>query len=174
MALAPLKCSMEGCDFSTPANTPTWELIRDFLQMHTSSEHKAAPAGAHQEQAVRPKPAPVTRPEIDLGVSEELWHCQTRALRTLMLAEDSSTLTTEETLLAKIKSLAAVTLHSAVHLVQLRSVQQRQNESIRKFVARAKNIASSCNLQTLLQLSDKCQLPRQDCFWSCPSRTQRF
>ena len=69
----PVICSVEGCDYATPVNTPTWELIRDFLQMHTSSEHKAAPAAAHHEQAVRPKPAPVTRPEIDLGASEADW-----------------------------------------------------------------------------------------------------
>ena len=172
---APVACSVQGCDYTTPANTPTWEIIRDFLQVHASTAHPAqAGAGPHHAPAppVRPKPAPVSRPEIDLGANEadwrfftdefgrhkrstgidgqtvldELWHCQTRALRTLMQAEDTANLNTEVDLLAKIKSLAVVTLHSAVHLVQLRGVQQGQNEPIRKFVARAKNIASSCNL----------------------------
>ena len=58
----------------------------------------------------------------------------------------TETLNTEALLLEKIKSLAVVTLHSAVHLVELRNLQQGQNEPIRKFVARARNIASSCNL----------------------------
>ena len=138
--------------------------------MHVNSVHTGGgQAGAQQ---VRPKPAPVSRPEIDLGASEadwrffiaeferykrstgvngttvldELWHCQAKPLRTLMQAEATTDLTTEDLLLAKIKSLAVVTLHSAVHLVELRNLQQGQNEPIRKFVARARNIATSCNL----------------------------
>ena len=69
-----------------------------------------------------------------------------KPLRTLMQAESTAALTTEDLLLAKIKSLAVITLHSAVHLVELRNVPQGQNEPIRKFVARARNNATSCNL----------------------------
>ena len=147
----------------------------DVLQIHVGSVH-TVPAQAQeggQPAAVRPKPAPVARPEIDLGASEhewkffvaeferykrttgisgttvldELWHCQAKSLRSLMQAEASITsLDTEKSLLEKIKSLAVITLHSAVHLVELRNLQQGQNEPIRKFVARARNIGSSCNL----------------------------
>ena len=63
-----------------------------------------------------------------------------------MQAESTSSLTTEDLLLARIKSLAVVTMHSAVHLVELRNLKQGQAEPIRKFVARARNIASSCSL----------------------------
>jgi len=142
---APVACSVPGCDYTTPANTPTWEIIRDFLQVHASTAHPAqAGAGPHHA------PAPVSRPEIDLGANEadwrfftdefgrykrstgidgqtvldELWHCQTRALRTLMQAEDTANINTEVDVPAKIKSPAVVTLHSPGHLVQLRGVQQ--------------------------------------------------
>ena len=170
---APVPCSVPDCKYVTPTNVPTWDLIRDMLQMHIQAAHGVMQAEGHRDNTVRPKPAPVARPEIDLGASEhewnffvaeferykrttgisgstvldELWHCQNKSLRSLMQAEASvSTLNTEALLLEKIKSLAVVTLHSAVHLVELRNLQQGQNEPIRKFVARAKNIASSCNL----------------------------
>ena len=172
---APIACSVTGCTYTTPATTPTWEMVRDMLQIHAASAHGAhlgGGAGGGGDHSVRPKPAPVSRPEIDLGSSEsdwryfvdefgryrrttgvtgqsvldELWHCQSKALRTLMQAEGTATLTTEELLMAKIKSYAVVTLHSAVHLVELRNMQQGQAEPIRKFVARVRNVATSCDL----------------------------
>ena len=79
-------------------------------------------------------------------VLDELWHCQSKPLRSLMQAENIVSLNTEAILLAKIKSYAVVTLHSAVHLVELRNMKQGQAEPIRKFVARARNVASSCDL----------------------------
>ena len=178
----PVACSVENCDYITPNNVPSWDLLRDMLQMHTSSVH-ANGGGNGVQGPVRPKPATVARPEINLGASEhdwrfftaeferykrstgvsgpqildEVWHCQAKPLRSLMQAEASiSTLNTEELLLEKIKSLAVITLHSAVHLVELRNLQQGQNEPIRKFVARARNIATSCNL------SRKCTGPSCD------------
>ena len=176
----PVTCSVEGCGYITPQTVPTWDLLRDMLKLHVDSVHcggqdRAGPA------TVRPKPAPVSRPEIDLGASEhewkffkaefdrykrttgivgttvldELWHCQAKNLRTLMQAETAvSDLDTEQKLLEKIKSLAVVTLHSAVHLVELRNIQQGQSEPIRKFVARARNIASSCNLMKKITGTD--------------------
>ena len=167
----PIPCSVPDCDWVTPATCPTWELLRDMLQIHTSSAHGTPAAG--QPGQVRPKPAPVARPEIDIGATEhdwrffkaefdrykrstgikdqtildELWHCQSKPLRSLMQAEASvDSLDTEAKLLEKIKSLAVVTLHSAVHLVELRNLVKGQHEPIRKFVARARNIANSCNL----------------------------
>ena len=170
---AAVSCSVPDCDFVTPANCPTWEILRDMLQLHTASVHGVQGGQGQAGAQVRPKPAPVARPEVDLGATEhdwrffkaeferykrttgitgltvldELWHCQTKALRSLMQAEaPSETLDTEAKLLDKMKSLAVVTLHSAVHLVELRNLQQGQHEPIRKFVARARNIATSCDL----------------------------
>ena len=72
---------------------------------------------------------------------------QTKALSSLLQAEAATeTPDTEEKLLNKIKSLAVLTLHSAVHLVELQNLQQGQHKPIRKFVARARNIATSCDL----------------------------
>ena len=126
----PVACSVENCDYITPNNVPSWDLLRDMLQMHTSSVH-ANGGGNGVQGPVRPKPAPVARPEINLGASEhdwrffkaeferykrstgvsgtqildEVWHCQAKPLRSLMQAEASiSTLNTEELLLEKIKS----------------------------------------------------------------------
>ena len=125
----------------TPAGTPTWDMVRDMLQIHAASAHNAqiGDGGAGGgEQIVRPKPTPVSRPKIDLGSSEadwrfftdefarykrttgvngqhvldELWHCQSKPLLTLMQAEDTASLNTEAILLAKIKSYAVLTLHS--------------------------------------------------------------
>ena len=105
----PFKC--EICDYSCTEK-------RD-ISRHVGSVH-AVPARGQagaQPAAVRPKPAPVARPEIDLGASEhewkffvaeferykrttgisgttvldELWHCQAKSLRSLMQAEASIT-----------------------------------------------------------------------------------
>ena len=64
----PIPCSVPDCDWVTPATCPTWELLRDMLQIHTSSAHGTPAAG--QPGQVRPKPAPVARPEIDIRATE--------------------------------------------------------------------------------------------------------
>ena len=125
-------------------------------------------------QGVRHKPAPVPRPEIGLhsteaewrffvsefdrykrttgvtgvqSIIDELWHCMNKDLKTLMQSETlDDNLNTEVGLKEKMYNLAVVTLHSAVHLVTLRKLQQTQSETIREFVARARNIASNCDL----------------------------
>ena len=143
---APIPCSILDYEYFTPTTVTTWDLIRDMLQMHIQAAHGVMQADGHRDITVRPKLAPVARPEIDLGASEhywnffvaeferykratgisgttvldELWHCQNKSLRSLMQAESLvPTLNTEALLLEKIKSLAVVTLHSAVHLVEL-------------------------------------------------------
>ena len=171
----PIACSVALCDYSTPAGAPTWDMVWDMLQIHAACAHNAQIGGRGAgggKQIFCPKPAHVSRPKIDLGSSEadwrfftdefawykrttglnrqhvlgELWHCQSKPLCTLMQAENTASLNTEALLLTKIKSYAVVTLHSAVHLVELRNMKQGQAEPIRKFVARARNVASSCDL----------------------------
>ena len=70
---APVECSVEGCGYATPPNVPTWELLRDMLKIHIDSVHAVAGHDGAQPVAVRPKPAPVSRPEINLGASEHEW-----------------------------------------------------------------------------------------------------
>ena len=147
------------------------------LTNHTQVAH-AQPAITQGILSVRPKPAPVQRPEIDLGTSEsewnffiaefdrykrttgitgqtildELWHCQTKQLRILLQSDTNvTTLDTEEKLRDKLKSLAVTTLHSSVHLIALRDLQQGSTEGIRPFVARCRATASNCGL------TKKCQ-----------------
>ena len=132
-------CSAPGCQFETPPNMPTWDLVMNSLNQHTTVAHPTINQGP---VAVRPKPAPVQRPEIDLGTTEsewnffraeferykrttaiigqtvldELWHCQSKQLRVLLQSDSAlMTLDTEEKLMDKLKSLAVTTLHSAVH-----------------------------------------------------------
>ena len=167
------KCTAPGCTFETPANMPSWDLVVNSLNQHTTVAHAPPVQAPGQPHAVRPKPAPVQRPEIDLGTTEsdwnffkaeferykrttgiagqtvidELWHCQTKQLRVLLQSDSTtSTLDTEVKLLDKLKSLAVTTLHSAVHLIALRELKQAQAESIRAFIARARSTASNCGL----------------------------
>ena len=152
---------------------PSWDLVMNSLNQHTTVAHAVVPDPARQPHGVRPKPAPVQRPDIDLGTSEtdwnffkaefdrykrttgivgqtildELWHCQSKQLRILMQSDSSTaTLDTELKMLDKLKSLAVTTLHSAVHLIALRDLKQAQAESIRAFIARARSTASNCGL----------------------------
>ena len=115
-----------------------------MLAIHVSARHppNAHTAATHE---VRPNPAPVARPEIDLGATEEdwkfftdeftrykrtmgitgqtvldeLWHCTSKQLRALLQSEDTTSLTTETLLTSRMKGLAVTMLHSVVHLVHL-------------------------------------------------------
>ena len=126
------RCSAPECTFITPLGMPTWDLVMNSLNQHTTVAHPTAAHNPGHPQAVRPKPAPVQRPEIDLGTSEtdwnffkaeferykrttgiagqtildELWHCQTKELRVLLQSDSTTaTLDTETKLLDKLKSL---------------------------------------------------------------------
>ena len=155
---APVSCSVQGCDWVTPANVPTWELLRDMLQIHVGSVHGVPARGQEggQPAAVRPKPAPVARPEIDLGASEhewkffvaeferykrttgisgttvldELWHCQAKSLRSLMQAEASITnLDTEQSVSTFGIEHVNFGEHVLRHSAQLTSTQLSKNLS---------------------------------------------
>ena len=41
MASNPIQCSVPvpTCNFSTPENTPTWEMIMNLLKIHTDAVH---------------------------------------------------------------------------------------------------------------------------------------
>ena len=44
------------------------------LNQHTTVAHAVVPDPTRQPNGVRPKPAPVQRPDIDLGTSETDWN----------------------------------------------------------------------------------------------------
>ena len=174
-APAPLECQRADCAYRTPQNTPTWEQVLQLMQAHREDAHGAAPVGgAAGGGHLRHKPAPVPRPEIDMNATEsewtffksefnrykrtigltttreitdELWHCMTVKLRELMQSTTIEDAVTEENLLTKIKNLAVVTVHAAVHISQLHNMTQNQTESFKEFVARATNVANQCELQ---------------------------
>ena len=113
-APAPLECQRADCAYRTPQNTPTWEQVLQLMQAHREDAHGAAPVGGAGGGHLRHKPAPVPRPEIDMNATEsewtffksefnrykrtigltttreitdELWHCMTVKLRTLMQSQ---------------------------------------------------------------------------------------
>ena len=144
------------------------------MQAHREDAHGAAPVGGAAGGGQRHKPAPVTRPEIDMNTTEsewtffisefnrykrtigltttqeitdELWHCMTKKLKTLMQSTTIEDAITEQNFLKKIKGLAVVTVHAAVHISQLHNMTQNQTESFKEFVARVTNVANQCDLQ---------------------------
>ena len=50
-------------------------------------------------------------------------------------------------MMKKIKTLAVVTLHSSVHVVNLHELRQQSDENVHSFSARVKGISASCGLQ---------------------------
>ena len=71
-----IPCSVPDCDFVTPANCPTWEILRDMLQLRTASVHGVQGGQGQASAQVRPKPGPVSRPEADLGATEHDWRLE--------------------------------------------------------------------------------------------------
>ena len=166
------QCSVPGCLYSTPENIPTWEMLTTHLNTHAQSVHQPPPAG--NANTPSSKTAKKNRPSITNQMSEEtwrffldewgrykrqtvikdqelldeLWSCMTDELRQLAFAEGgTSSLATEEAMTARIKSLAVVTLHSSVHVVNLHELRQQSDENVHAFAARVRGIAASCNLQ---------------------------
>ena len=169
-------CSVPGCDYSTPENIPTWEMLTTHLNTHTQAVHPA-PAPAPQPTAPGAKgskTAKKNRPSITNQMSEEtwrffldewnrykrqtgikdqelldeLWSCMTDELRQLAFSEGgTSSLNTEDSMTKRIKSLAVITLHSSVHTVNLHELRQQSDENVHAFAARVRGISASCNLQ---------------------------
>ena len=83
---------------------------------------------------------------VGQSVLDELWSCMKGDLKRLAFDQGGKeTLTTEDLMLARIKSLAVTELHTAVHTVQLHEAKQAADESTKAFAARVQGIASNCN-----------------------------
>ena len=84
----------------------------------------------------------------DQELLDELWSCMTDDLRQLAFAEGgSANLATELEMTKRIKSLAVISLHSSVHVVNLHEMRQQSDENVHSFAARVRGIATSCGLQ---------------------------
>ena len=165
------RCSVQGCEYSTPEGIPTWDMLTTHLSTHSQAAHPPQQQGNATSSSS--KTAKKTRPSVTNQMSEEswrffldewsrykrqtgikdqelldeLWGCMTDELRQLAFAEGGTTnLTTEDLMTIRIKSLAVVSLHSSVHVVNLHELRQQSDENVHAFAARVRGIAASCNL----------------------------
>ena len=165
-------CSAPGCEFLTPENVPSWELVTQQLSIHQKTAHPdpvpQQGGGGHTakiDKKIRPSINPqMTEEGWRFFIHEwqryrrqtavqgqilldELWSCMSEELRQLAFAEGGSDqLKSEIDMLKAIKKLAVVTLHSSVHVIALHELRQQSDENVQTFAARVKGISASCGL----------------------------
>ena len=153
------KCSVPDCSYETPENIPTWEMLTTHLNAHAQSVHIAPTSAAVATSKTAKKIHPVIIPQMSeelwrffidewerykrqtkiqgQELLDELWSCMSDELRQLAFAEGGvNNLTTEDTMMTRIKSLAVVALHSSVHVVNLHELRQQSDENVHSFAAR--------------------------------------
>ena len=186
-------CTAEGCDFITPENIPTWDLVLKQLEIHQKSRHpepvqqqQQRGGGGHHakvDKKVRPTISPQMTEEgwrflldewsrykrqtgiQDQVLLDELWSCMSEDLRQLAFAEGGSAqLLTEGDMLARIKKLAVVTLHPSVHVVALHELRQQSDENVQTFAARVRGIAASCGLTKECECSKVVSFSEETCY----------
>ena len=161
-------CSNPTCQYETPANIPTYELVIKALEIHVRSAHSEvsnrAQSGVKTEK--------IKRPTINANMSEsdwtffthkwdrysrqsnvsgqqlldELWACLDPDLERLAF-QDGLQASTAEDLLSKIKTLAVTAIHPSLHVVALHQLKQNEQESTKAFSARVRGVAANCNLE---------------------------
>ena len=65
----PLQCQSPGCDWSTPPNTPSWEMMVQLLQLHDKNVHPAATNNSPSTTKLERLPRPV----FSLNMTEATW-----------------------------------------------------------------------------------------------------
>ena len=158
-APARVECSHPDCEYLTPENLPTYDLITTHLQLHVNTVHAAPAPGLAQDQVQQVPSAKVDRrprPEVSLDMTEhdfrffesewelykratkisgqtlvdELWSCMSPELKKLAFDQgDVQSLNTEKLMMGRIRSLSVAVLHAAVHTVHLHEAQQLSDES---------------------------------------------
>ena len=166
-------CTVPGCDYQTPENIPTWDLVIRQQEIHLKSNHADHlgndGGGGGQKGKLDKKVCPSITPQMteeswrfiidewsrykrqtDIKgqqLLDELWSCMNEELRQLAFNEGGSdNLTTEADLLKRIKKLAVVTLHPSVHVVSLHELRQQSDENTQTFAAKVRGVAASCGL----------------------------
>ena len=169
----PIQCSVPTCNFSTPENTPTWEMMTNLLKIHTDAVHRP-PAAQVAPGATSAKLEKLPRPKFSLEMTEAEWKFKEQSWKAYIgqtpnLAEetkvqqlqaaceesllrrvhDSGGLTqfvTEVALLARIKTLAVKVTHQTMHIQNLHKMKQDPEEGIRAFASRLVGTAALCDL----------------------------
>ena len=162
----PLSCSNAACDFETPPNIPTYELVIKCLELHNQSVHMSSSRTEATAKVEKPK-----RPSVQAGMSEtdwtffvhkwdryvrqtklegqqlidELWACMDSEIERLAF-NDNIAATTQSEIMESIKKLAVTVLHPSLHVVALHEMKQQSSETTKTFSARVKGVATNCNL----------------------------
>ena len=66
----PLQCQSPGCEWQTPTNTPSWEMMIQLLQLHDKNVHPAATSNVNPATA---KLERLPRPVFTLSMTEASW-----------------------------------------------------------------------------------------------------
>ena len=167
----PLACSVEGCDFKTPAGAPSWEIMTTLLTTHTQAVHGGGGGQNLPPSSSRLEKLP--RPSFTLKMTESQWsftkiqwdnYIQQSVvspavqLMQLQAACDDSlrqrifdtgtypSLTTVVLFLAKMKELAVIVVHKSIHMMNLWKMSQQSDEPIRAFAARLTATADMCGM----------------------------
>ena len=166
---APLLCSVPGCTYETPPGAPTWEACITLLTTHAQSVHGAG--GTQQATPTGSKLEKLPRPVFTLNMNVSQWSFtviqwenyikqsaispEVKLMQLQAACDDQlrqrvfdtgvySSLNTAELFLEKMKELAVIVVHKAIHLMNLWKMQQQSDEPIRAFVARLTSTADMC------------------------------
>ena len=147
----PIHCESPGCPYVTPDGLPSYDQVHEQLLLHCRLAHPVASPQNQQGQPAPSKPDRRQRPEARQDMSEhdfrffesewglykratgvknqalvdELWSCMSEPLKKLAFDQgDIASLSTEEAMMARIKSLAVAVLHTAIHTVRLHEAEQ--------------------------------------------------
>ena len=165
-----IPCTATNCNYSTPSEATDVATALQFMTLHTQQSHPATAAHTRPISKVETRARPdvtMDTPENDWrfflsewedykrvtgitgqSVLDELWSCMKGDLKRLAFDQGGKeTLTTEDLMIKRIKSLAVTELHTAVHTVMLHEAKQTPTESAKAFAARVQGIASSCNFK---------------------------
>ena len=145
-----LQCSALLCDFAMSEGTPNLEMMFNLLNIHSQAAHGVAGHQATTPVTATSRLEKLPRPIFSLNSSEATWNF-TKTLWDAYISQTAATgmyatLNTVELFLEKIKELAVVTVHKAVHLRNLYRLTQESDKTIRAYVARVTATADMCGM----------------------------
>ena len=79
----PIQCSVPTCNFSTPENTPTWEMMTNLLKVHTDAVH-SFPSAQAAPGATSAKLKKLPRPDSSHEMREAEWNFKEQSWKAYM------------------------------------------------------------------------------------------